>query len=123
MCCCTVSDFFLYLLAVLLPPAAVIVRSGFASKDFLLSVLLTLFGYVFGVLHALYYVTITSPRRNEEYRFYYQQGWEDRERNAGLTESDTPLLQQGPSSLNTLNGEYVTPAGDVKVSPPPPYQN
>ncbi|CCH61742.1 hypothetical protein TBLA_0F02000 [Henningerozyma blattae CBS 6284] len=81
--CCTAGDFILYLVAFLFPPLAVIFRSGLCSQDLLLNILLTMFGIFPGTLHALYYITITSPlRRDNEFIVIYQQGWVDTERYA-----------------------------------------
>lgn len=119
--CCSVSDLFLYILAVFFPPVAVLLRSGFCSQDFVLNILLTLCGFLPGLIHAIYYITVTSPlRREAEYVYLYQSGWEDRERQGELArESDDvrrPLLEQQSyprqSSPHDAKGN---------ISNPPPY--
>lgn len=97
-CCCTVSDLVLYVIAVFLPPVAVLFRSGLCSSDLLLNILLTMLGVIPGMIHAFYYISVTSPmRRDEECAFYYQQGWTDSERQASRSNrrSHNPQL---PSS-------------------------
>lgn len=42
-------------LAILLPPIAVLLRTGF-SRQLLLNILLTLLGYIPGMIHALFVV-------------------------------------------------------------------
>lgn len=132
--CCTVSDFILYIVAFFFPPAAVLLRSGPCSSDFLLNVLLTLLGFLPGMLHAFYYITITSPLRNAEYVYYYQQGWVDSERNVPSNRpqnSQTPQNrpQQGSSAGNVypsvetplLQGAAPHDNKQSLVESPPPY--
>lgn len=81
MCCCclcSVSDFLLYIIALIFPPVAVLLRSGFASVDLLLNVCLTLLGFFPGLIHAFYYITMTSPIRGSVQ--IYEQRWSDMER-------------------------------------------
>lgn len=131
--CCTVSDFILYVIALFFPPIAVLFRSGLFSSDFLLNVLLTLLGFLPGMLHAFYYITITSPIRNADYVYYYQQGWVDSERNEPssrpqTTDASQHRHQQGSSTRNVYPN-IQTPLlqaapHDNKqstVESPPPY--
>lgn len=133
-CCCTVSDLILYVIAFFFPPVAVLLRSGICSSDLLLNVLLTLLGFVPGMIHAFYYITITSPlRRDAEYVYFYQQGWADNERQAGASGSrggpqQQPPINEGYGAIQTplLQGQtnpHVPPTGS-KMEPtpaPPPY--
>ncbi len=48
-------DVFLVLLSIVLPPVGVFLQFGFGLV-FVLNLLLTLFGYVPGIIHALYLV-------------------------------------------------------------------
>jgi len=52
----TCSDIFKILLAVLLPPIGVYAQKGTCDKDLLINVLLTIFGYIPGIVHALYII-------------------------------------------------------------------
>lgn len=124
--CCTVSDFILYIVAIIFPPIAVALRSGICSSDFLLNVLLTIFGFLPGMIHAFYYITITSPlRRDPELRYYYEQGWADGQRYG----SPSAVVEQQPNSVtapllppNTQNGENQTfVEQEHPKGPPPPY--
>lgn len=113
--CCTVSDFFLYILATIFPPVAVLMRSGICSADFYLNILLTLCGFIPGEIHAFYYVYVTSPlRMDPEYLYFYQSGWEDRERNA-------PLLahQQSGSGYTQVYGTSPQPVIVIQNTSPP----
>lgn len=143
MCCiiCSVSDCILYVVAVIFPPVAVLLRSGFCSSDLLLNVLLTLLGFVPGLIHAFYYITVTSPlRRDSEYAYFYQQGWIDRERNAGNDDVNTraygphdemraPLLGTDTETNNapTINDALRIQESQhrnsvsLKQGAPPPY--
>ncbi|QLQ80620.1 hypothetical protein HG537_0D06210 [Torulaspora globosa] len=128
MCCCTVSDIILYIIAFFVPPVAVMLRAGLCSSDFLLNLLLTLLGFLPGMVHAFYYIAITSPlRRDTEYAYFYQQGWIDHERqtprngprqepiaNASHSEQ-TPLLEGAPVTHVPHTG------GKMEPSAPPPY--
>lgn len=128
MCCCTVSDIILYIIAFFVPPVAVLLRAGFCSSDFLLNVLLTLLGFLPGMLHAFYFIASTSPlRRDAEYAYFYQQGWVDHERQAprrsenqqqaaeSAPSTQTPLLQGQPILHSAHSG------GKVESPAPPPY--
>ncbi|AAS51204.1 ACL024Wp [Eremothecium gossypii ATCC 10895] len=66
MCCgCTCSDCILYFLGFLIPPVAVLLRSGCFSLDLLLNTILTCLGVLPGIVHAFYYIHITSPLRHQ----------------------------------------------------------
>ncbi|CCC67931.1 hypothetical protein NCAS_0A13730 [Naumovozyma castellii] len=142
MCCCcvcTVSDFFLYILAICFPPVAVLLRSGVCSSDFWLNVVLTCLGFMPGMVHAFYYITVTSPlRRDPELIYFYQQGWVDSERNAGEPPNENTNLASEenqrrdytslPNPLITGSNNYYSNniSNDTKMSPsgaPPPYSN
>ena len=49
------ADFFRILIAILLPPVGVFLQVGFGAQ-FWLNILLTLFGYVPGIIHAVYII-------------------------------------------------------------------
>lgn len=119
--CCSVSDLILYIVAFFFPPIAVLLRAGLCNKDFLLNILLTLCGFVPGMIHAFYYITITSPlRRDVEYVYFYQSGWEDRERQARVDrdnrEASRPLLQQ-----QTYTSQSMPTDNKVQTANPPAY--
>lgn len=121
--CFTAGDFFLSILALFFPPFAVAFRSGLFSSDLLLNILLTMFGILPGVLHAWYYITITSPlRRDAEYTIVYQQGWIDTERYANGEHSGYPAYIQ---NQQVQEGTPLMAArGDNKIqdqNAPPPY--
>lgn len=54
-------DFIRILFAVLLPPLGVFMQERF-GKRFWINVLLTLFGYVPGIIHAVYVILRYEPR-------------------------------------------------------------
>jgi uncharacterized membrane protein YqaE (UPF0057 family) len=58
-CLCTVFGILALVLAVLVPPLAVFMERGI-NKDFAINVLLTVLGYVPGIIHALW-VVVTTP--------------------------------------------------------------
>ena len=51
----TAGDVFRILLSIILPPVGVFLEVGF-TKHFWINILLTLFGYIPGVVHAVYIV-------------------------------------------------------------------
>jgi len=51
------------LLAVLLPPLGVLLETG-VSKDFFINILLTLFGYIPGIVHAVYIIMHTEDKQH-----------------------------------------------------------
>lgn len=115
MCCCTFPDFLLMLLAFIFPPAAVVIRSGIASSDLVLNMLLTMCGFVPGCIHAIYYISMTSPLRNDDYSTRYQQGWIDSERLVS-SNSDTrpvPLATHDPTpQVESSQGETPQATND-----------
>ncbi|PIN17631.1 Stress responsive protein [Handroanthus impetiginosus] len=56
------------LLAILLPPLGVFFRDGCCSCEFLICVVLTLLGYVPGIIYAIYAIVVrSSPHGDEDY--------------------------------------------------------
>lgn len=56
----TGSDIFKIILAVILPPLGVFLERG-CGADFCINVLLTILGYIPGIIHALYVLTLPAP--------------------------------------------------------------
>uniref|UniRef100_A0A453QZ38 Hydrophobic protein OSR8 n=6 Tax=Triticinae TaxID=1648030 RepID=A0A453QZ38_AEGTS len=67
-CCCRCLEI---LCAILLPPLGVCLRHGCCSMEFWISVLLTILGYLPGVLYAAYVICSVDPdrvrRRDDDY--------------------------------------------------------
>lgn len=134
---CSVSDCILYIVAVVFPPIAVLLRSGFCSSDLLLNILLTMLGFFPGLIHAFYYITITSPiRRQAEYVYVIQQGLVDCERNninttgyGSYETMQTPLMGSNgrPNNAVIINGTSNSQGSSNenvysgKQGAPPPY--
>ncbi|CAG8498159.1 hypothetical protein C2G38_2008969 [Gigaspora rosea] len=57
MCCECAADFCEVILAILLPPVAVFLKRG-CSTDLLINILLTLLGWIPGVIHAMCVICI-----------------------------------------------------------------
>ncbi len=55
-----------FILAIVLPPLAVFLNSGISSA-FLINILLTLLGWVPGIIHAIWVLQKTEERRTEVY--------------------------------------------------------
>jgi uncharacterized membrane protein YqaE (UPF0057 family) len=55
-------NFLRLVFAIVLPPVAVFMASGISSA-FVVSILLTLLGWVPGIIHALWYLQKTDERR------------------------------------------------------------
>lgn len=110
---CTFSDVLLLILAFFLPPVAVGLRSGLASPELWLNVILTMVGGIPGVIHAIYYIFKSSPSRDAEFNEFsrfYQRGWEDRER---LINSHSPAgqdLRPNPLPEAPFNAEDMSTA-------------
>ena len=49
------------LVAILLPPLAVCIERGCCTLDLLINILLTLLGYIPGIIHALYIIHNSGP--------------------------------------------------------------
>ncbi|MAS87265.1 MAG: YqaE/Pmp3 family membrane protein [Micavibrio sp.] len=54
------KDFWRILLSIVLPPIGVAMQEGI-TKQFWINVLLTLLGYVPGIIHAVYIITKRNP--------------------------------------------------------------
>ncbi|MCL4155953.1 UNVERIFIED_CONTAM: hypothetical protein GTU68_052905 [Idotea baltica] len=50
------------IIAIILPPLAVLIRYGI-SGEFLISIILTLFGYIPGLIHAIYVMSKDNSMR------------------------------------------------------------
>ncbi|KAI4963000.1 hypothetical protein ZWY2020_020540 [Hordeum vulgare] len=59
-CCCRCLEI---MCAILLPPLGVCLRHGCCSMEFWISVLLTILGYLPGVLYAAYVICSVDPER------------------------------------------------------------
>ena len=55
-------DFIRILLAILLPPLGVFLQVGF-GLHFWLNILLTIFGYIPGIVHAVYIIAKVGPEQ------------------------------------------------------------
>lgn len=64
-------DCCLVLVAVICPPIAVIFKSGLCTSDFLINVLLTMIGYIPGLIHSFFIISRPNQRR---YRDFDQEG-------------------------------------------------
>lgn len=51
----TIGDLLKIIIAIILPPLGVLLESGL-GKDFIINVILTLFGFLPGVIHAVYII-------------------------------------------------------------------
>ncbi|CCF56420.1 hypothetical protein KAFR_0B01210 [Kazachstania africana CBS 2517] len=116
-CLCSISDFCLYMLSIVFPPLGVIFRSGFCSSDLLLNCLLTLMGYLPGLIHAWYFITVTSPiRQGTEYIYVFQRGVEDGNRDL----ENSPLID-GSTDEQRLQNFQRRDSKIIHSVPPPPY--
>lgn len=57
MCCCCCSDCCLVLLALLFPPLPVWIKRGFCSTDSFINIILTILGYIPGLIHSFYIIS------------------------------------------------------------------
>ncbi|CZT18523.1 probable RIC1 protein [Ramularia collo-cygni] len=60
MAASSTSDVLLYLLAIFIPPLAVVLKRG-CTADFLINILLTILGWIPGVIHAWYVISKHDP--------------------------------------------------------------
>ncbi|KAK3174343.1 hypothetical protein OEA41_001587 [Lepraria neglecta] len=92
------SDIFLGLLAILFPPIAVWIKSGICSADSLINILLCVLGYIPGLIHAWYIISLYPEPSDYEYETIPQ----DQGENGSVTyyyvnhrPSGEALMQQG----------------------------
>eukprot|EP00884_Botryococcus_braunii_P019751 jgi/Botrbrau1/645/Bobra.0161s0034.1 len=52
----TGSDIFKIIFAIILPPLGVFLEKGLCDVDVLINILLTILGYIPGIIHALYII-------------------------------------------------------------------
>ncbi|KAL9072493.1 MAG: hypothetical protein Q9161_003505 [Pseudevernia consocians] len=62
------GDIFLGLLAILFPPIAVWIKSGICTADSLINILLCTLGYIPGLLHAWYIISLYPEPDDYEYQ-------------------------------------------------------
>ncbi|CAD6563969.1 MAG: hypothetical protein ASARMPRED_002598 [Alectoria sarmentosa] len=62
------GDIFLGLLAILFPPIAVWIKSGICTADSLINILLCTLGYVPGLIHAWYIISLYPEPDDYEYQ-------------------------------------------------------
>ncbi|KAL3840666.1 hypothetical protein ACJIZ3_025257 [Penstemon smallii] len=55
------------LLAIMLPPLGVFLRNGCCSCEFFICVLLTLLGYIPGIIYAVYAIVVRGAQPDDEY--------------------------------------------------------
>ncbi|KAL2936407.1 Hydrophobic protein OSR8 [Bienertia sinuspersici] len=66
--------FFEILLAIILPPLGICLRDGCCSWEFLICLLLTLLGYIPGIIYAIYIIVGKSDNnQSPEAGAYYRQ--------------------------------------------------
>ncbi|XP_057500793.1 hydrophobic protein RCI2A-like [Actinidia eriantha] len=56
------------LIAILLPPLGVFFRHGCCSCEFFICLILTLFGYVPGIVYAIYAIVVRDGHPDDEWR-------------------------------------------------------
>ena len=57
----TTKDILRILIAIILPPLGVFLQVGIGAQ-FWINILLTLFGYIPGIIHAVYIIVTRGPR-------------------------------------------------------------
>ncbi|KAL6719302.1 hypothetical protein ACLMJK_003541 [Lecanora helva] len=121
------SDFFLGLLAILFPPIAVWIKSGICTADSVINILLCTLGYIPGLLHAWYIISLYPEPSDYEYQTIPS----DQGENGRVTyyyvnhrPSDASLRPpqghtQGPQSPQPQRGYGTT---EAPAMPPPQQQ-
>lgn len=113
------SDCLLALLAIVFPPIAVWIKSGICTADSLINILLLLLGYIPGLLHAWYIISLYPEPDHPDYEYlgdaesgqpqqrvtYYYVDTNDLEAGSGGGESQRTAGQEGGQR------EYGTVAG------------
>ncbi|KAJ1687656.1 hypothetical protein LUZ63_019046 [Rhynchospora breviuscula] len=67
-CCCICLEI---LCAILLPPLGVFFRHGCCSLEFCICLLLTILGYIPGIIYAIYVIVSVDPHRYRRVIYYY----------------------------------------------------
>lgn len=96
-----VGDIILYVLAFLVPPFPVLIRKGLKTQEFFISLFLTFFFHLPGLLYALYIVWVTLPVTGEPRAHEAYQDLENQRHYQPLVlggesqlHADTPEVQQ-----------------------------
>jgi len=62
--CSCLYTFLCLLMSIILPPIGVVMRTGLCNKDVVINILLTILGYVPGIIHALWiFCTVETIHR------------------------------------------------------------
>ncbi|XP_068652083.1 salt stress-induced hydrophobic peptide ESI3-like [Aristolochia californica] len=59
------------LIAILLPPLGVFLRHGCCSIEFCICLLLTILGYVPGIIYAIYAIVVVDRERDRDRGYYH----------------------------------------------------
>ncbi|KAK6197046.1 uncharacterized protein RJT21DRAFT_58859 [Scheffersomyces amazonensis] len=124
--------FLLILLAIVLPPLPIFIIKKYSiwNKEFLVSVLLTIFGHVPGAVFSIYYILVEFPRSSLQTGEYVRLP-DDEERNitesttnANPTANDPAAPSFGEASFPPDNdAEHHYEANEGSSIPPPSYDD
>ncbi|XP_078175363.1 hydrophobic protein OSR8-like [Carex rostrata] len=67
-CCCMLCEI---LLAIILPPLGVCLHYGCCSLEFCICLVLTILGYLPGIIYAIYVLVAGRPGRTRYYYYYH----------------------------------------------------
>ncbi|KAK8916152.1 Hydrophobic protein OSR8 [Platanthera zijinensis] len=65
--CCL---FLEILISIILPPLGVFLRHGCCSMEFCICLLLTILGYIPGIVYAIYVIVAVDPERHRQDHYY-----------------------------------------------------
>ncbi|TVY56918.1 Plasma membrane proteolipid 3 [Lachnellula cervina] len=106
----TASDVCKIILAVFLPPVGVFLERG-CGADFLINILLTILGYIPGIIHALY---VHHPEVLNLSGGGLQQS--SHHKNFTMTKTDLPSLPDRTLIMALRASSSITPPGDLALS-------
>jgi len=119
----TASDFLIVIIAILLPPVAVLIRRG-CGPDVIINIILTLLFHFPGIIHALWIVLHDRDRRRNAVaarlsqlgpQVYYGPG--------PIPESGPAAYKDVPVQQQQQQQQQPAPAPQQPMAPPPEYQN
>lgn len=115
----------LILIGFFVPPVPIfLLDKTIFSKEFLVSVLLTLLGHLPGVLFSIYYIVIEFPRRHRQrgYRNLDEENRNQPEHHESEEQQSQPSVYVGEQTQGSYN-DIPEPVAGGSDAPPPNYSD
>ncbi|KAK6461136.1 hypothetical protein DFJ63DRAFT_217028 [Scheffersomyces coipomensis] len=127
MCAC-LSDCILIILSILFPPLPVWIRRGICSTDSLINIILSILGYLPGLIHSWYIIAKYPPYQQGSKVYYiYRNDLENQTPDVHHhhhVHVDVDPVRSQPGLIQTPNASYgAITEGSSSSQPQPPTAN